>query len=110
VGRRMAAHENLKPGYDLPVRCAGRPLAERSSMLNRLTFALLLAAGCTDHATGSSNEPVLTGNTCQVHTDATACDQDADCTWLATGCACPENTPSCTCPAGACVSKSGSGS
>ena len=81
----------------------------------RLAFVVLVFAACADHGSGTTNEPVLSGNTCQIHTDATTCDADADCTWLGTGCACPQNDPSCSCPPGACVNKnsnqgSGSGS
>ncbi len=75
--------------------------------MRHLALILLLAAGCADKASSTTNEPVLTGNTCQVHTDATTCDADADCTWLGTGCACPANDPSCSCPPGACESKNG---
>jgi len=77
--------------------------------MRHLAFVILLAA-CADKGSSTSNQPVLTGNTCQVHSDATSCDQDPDCAWLATGCACPANDPSCSCPPGACESKSGQGS
>lgn len=77
--------------------------------MRRLVFVLVFAA-CADKGSSTTNEPVLTGNTCQVHTDATSCDQDTDCQWLGTGCACPANDPSCSCPPGACESKSGQGS
>ena len=75
--------------------------------MRHLALLLLLAAGCASDGKSSTNEPVLTGNTCQVHTDATSCDADTTCSWLGTGCACPQNDPSCSCPAGACVSKNG---
>lgn len=84
-------------------------------MLTRIAACwsfLLLAACAGSPPSSSSHEPVLTGDRCEVYTDATACDLDADCQWLGTGCACPDPQidPTCHCPPGACVAKSGGGS
>jgi hypothetical protein len=75
----------------------------------RTVVAFVVLAGCATHS-ASSNEPQLTGDTCALYTDATSCDQNTDCTWFGTGCACPPNDPSCTCSPGACASKTGGGS
>lgn len=80
----------------------------------RLALAALAittaAIGCTDHGKSTTNQPVLSGDTCALATDATTCAADPDCTWFGTGCACPPNDPSCTCPPGACGSIHGAGS
>ena len=72
-----------------------------------LAFALLLGACSTQQG---STSPQITGDMCALHADAQTCNADSACTFLATGCACPPNDPSCVCSPGACVSKSGSGS
>ena len=79
-------------------------------MRTSLAVAWVVAVlGCADHKS-STSQPVLTGDTCALDTDATTCAADSGCTWFGTGCACPPNDPSCTCPPGACGSTSGSGS
>ncbi|MGE5181392.1 MAG: hypothetical protein ACM31C_05000 [Acidobacteriota bacterium] len=77
--------------------------------MTRLAALLLFVASCTDHK-ASTNEPVITGDSCALYTDATSCNADPACMYFGTGCACPPNDPSCTCSPGACGSKSGSGS
>lgn len=68
---------------------------------------VLLAIGCTTQQS-SNKDYVLTGNTCAVYQNETACDQQADCEW-SPACACPANEGPCPpCPAPVCVAKGGS--
>ena len=83
------------------------------STMTRGALMLIVLAACADQATGSSKDPVLSGDACAVYTETAACNADSACTWYGTGCACPPNDPACTCSAGTCASKnpgSGSGS
>ncbi|CAN5453457.1 hypothetical protein BH11MYX1_BH11MYX1_13260 [soil metagenome] len=78
-----------------------------------LAFAVL--AACSEQSTTTTNDPVLSGDTCAVYTETTACQADSACTWYGTGCACPPDDPACQCSPGACGAKgsstgSGSGS
>ncbi len=75
--------------------------------MRHLIWVVLIGCGAQQ---GTSSDPVLSGNTCSLHTSATTCQMEMDCTWLGTGCACPPNDPTCTCSEGTCASTSGSGS
>ena len=81
--------------------------------MTRGALMMLVLAACADQGTGTSHDPVLSGDACAVYTETAACNADNACTWFGTGCACPPNDPSCVCSPGACGSKnpgSGSGS
>jgi hypothetical protein len=82
-----------------------------SATMTRGALVMMVLAACADHGTGTSNDPVLSGDACAIYTETVACNADAACTWFGTGCACPPNDPACVCSPGACGSKnSGSGS
>src|SRR5437870_1705223 len=75
-----------------PCRSVGLPMALPLLVREAMRpFLLVLLLGCTSHK-GTTNEPVLTGDPCVLHTDEARCTADTACVW-----------------AGTCVSKSGGG-
>lgn len=77
-------------------------------MTRYLAFAVVVGAlGCTT-SKDSTNQPLITGDTCAVHVDPSSCTGDQGCMWYGFGRACPANEPNC--PSGVCQGSSGSGS
>ena len=76
----------------------------------RLSLITLLFVACATHSS-STNEPLLQGDTCEIHMDQTNCVAETGCQWFDLGRPCPANgTP---CQSGVCQgpgSGSGSGS
>jgi hypothetical protein len=71
-----------------------------------LAAALLIACGAANH-TGTSGSPVITGDVCALHEDATSCRADPGrCAWYPNTRACVVGQP---CPAGWCYHPAATG-
>jgi hypothetical protein len=78
--------------------------------MTRVVVVMTLFAACAAPSTTTADEPVLSGDACAVYTEAPACQADDACAWFGTGCACPQNDPSCVCSPGVCGAKNSNGS